>query len=52
MRLAIKDSEEILLSIVDPETKDRISIYTTNKQFASSMKQLFESLWKNGKDPH
>jgi len=49
LRLAIKDTEEVLLSIVDPETKDRISIYTTNKPFASSMKQLFDSLWKSGK---
>ena len=52
LRLAIKDNDEVLLSIVDPETKDRISIYTTNKLFAESMKQLFESLWKNGKNPN
>ncbi len=49
LRLAIKDADEVLLSIVDPETKDRISIYTTNKQFANSMKYLFDSLWKSGK---
>lgn len=49
LRLAIKDDEEVLLSIVDPETKDRISIYTTNHWFASSMKHLFDSLWREGK---
>ncbi len=49
LRLAIRDNEEIMLSIVDPETKDRISIYTTNKWFASSMIKLFNSLWREGK---
>ena len=49
LRLSIKDDDEILLSIVDPDSKDRISIYTTNKLFAHSMKQLFNSLWKNRK---
>ncbi len=48
LRLAIRDDEEVLLSIVDPKTKDRISIYTTNKYFADSMKHLFNSLWKKG----
>ena len=49
LRLSIKDAQEVLLSIVDPETKDRISIYTTNKAFAASMAHLFESLWAQGK---
>ncbi len=49
LRLAIRDNEEIMLSIVEPETKDRISIYTTNKWFVVSMKKLFNSLWKEGK---
>ncbi len=49
LRLAIRDNDEIMLSIVDPETKDRISVYTTNKWFVNSMRKLFNSLWKESK---
>lgn len=49
LRLKIVDRNEALLSIVDPISKDRISIYTTNKDFANSMAIFFESLWDKSK---
>lgn len=49
LRLKIIDKKEAILSIVDSHTKDRISIYTTNKDFANSMAIFFESLWEKSK---
>ncbi len=49
LRLKIIDKKEAILSIVDHKTKDRISIYTTNTDFANSMAIFFESLWEKSK---
>ncbi|MBU0536289.1 MAG: hypothetical protein KKE20_04950 [Nanoarchaeota archaeon] len=49
LRLKIIDRKEAILSIVDPKTKDRISVYTTNKDFANSMATFFESLWEKSR---
>ncbi len=49
MRLSIRDNKEAIMSIVEPHTKERISIYTTNKAFVKSMKILFKSILKEGK---
>ncbi len=46
LRLVLRDREEVLVAIVDPKTKERISIHTTNKAFASSMAQFFDAVWK------
>jgi len=49
LRLQIIDKKEAIISIVEPKTKNRISIHTTNKDFASSMAIFFESLWETSK---
>lgn len=49
LRLVIKDREEMLLSIVEPKTNDRFSIYTNNKEFVSSMAVFFNTLWNSSK---
>lgn len=49
LRLKIMDRKEAMISIVDPKTKDRISIYTTNKDFANSMATFFDAIWKKSK---
>lgn len=49
LRLIVADNKESMLSIVDPKTKDRISIYSENKDFANSMSIFFKSLWKSSK---
>ena len=46
LRLVIRDREEALVAIVNPQTKARLSIHSTNKAFASSMAVFFEALWK------
>ena len=45
LRLNIIDRKEAIISIVDPQSKNRISIYTSNKDFANSVAIFFESLW-------
>lgn len=47
LRLYIKDREEAILTIVEPNNENRISIYTQNKNFSNSLALFFESLWKN-----
>jgi sugar-specific transcriptional regulator TrmB len=50
LRLHIIDRKEALISIVDDKkTKERISIYTSNKEFANSMAIFFDSLWEKSK---
>ena len=46
LRLKVVDGKEAIISIVDPKTKERISIYTANKDFAKSMVIFFNSLWE------
>jgi len=50
LRLHVVDRKEAIISIVDPNTKDRISIYTSNKDFANSMAIFFDSLWGKSKN--
>jgi HTH-type transcriptional regulator, sugar sensing transcriptional regulator len=49
LRLIVTDNKESMISIVNPKSKDRISIYTTNKEFANSMSIFFSSLWDASK---
>ncbi len=49
LRLIVADNKEAMISIVNPATKDRISIYTTNKEFANSMSVFFHALWNASK---
>lgn len=49
LRLIVADNKEAMISIVNPATKDRISIYTTNKEFAHSMGIFFNALWIGSK---
>jgi hypothetical protein len=49
LRLLIKDREEVVQSIVEPKSKERISIYTRNKDYAKSMATFFDSLWEKSK---
>ena len=50
LRLLIKDREEVVQSIVDPKSKDRISIYTRNEDYAKSMATFFDSLWEKSEE--
>lgn len=49
LRLIVADDKEAMISIVNPSSNERISIYTTNKDFAKSMSTFFESLWQSSK---
>jgi len=49
LRLIVTDDKEAMISIVNPKTKDRISIYTTNKEFAKSISVFFNSIWESSK---
>jgi sugar-specific transcriptional regulator TrmB len=51
LRLIVADDKEAMISIVNPKSKerDRISIYTTNKEFAKSIAVFFDSIWENSK---
>ena len=49
LRLGVVDRKEAIITIVDPDTKDRISIYTSNKDFANSLAIFFDSLWDKSK---
>jgi hypothetical protein len=50
LRLQVVDRKEAQITIVDPKTKDRISIYTSNKDFANSMAIFFDSLWEKSEN--
>ena len=50
LRLHIIDRKEAMITIVDPKTKDRISLYTTNQAFANSMAIFFDSLWEKSRN--
>jgi len=49
LRLIVIDEKEAMISIVNEDSKerDRMSIYTTNKNFAKSMATFFDSIWEN-----
>lgn len=49
LRLIVVDNKEAMISIVNEDSKerDRMSIYTTNKNFAKSMTVFFNSIWEN-----
>jgi sugar-specific transcriptional regulator TrmB len=49
LRLIVADDKEAMISIVNPASKDRISIYTTNREFAKSMSTFFNSLWESSR---
>ena len=50
MRLNIRDGEEVVQSIVNPENlMDRISILIKNKELAKSLEHYFDSIWRKAK---
>lgn len=49
LRMIIMDSKEAMISIVDENTGQRISIHTTNEDFSASMASFFDVLWKKSK---
>ncbi|MCB9358590.1 TrmB family transcriptional regulator [Candidatus Woesearchaeota archaeon] len=49
LRLIVTDNKEAMISIVNTKSNDRISIYTTNKDFASSLSIFFNSVWDKSK---
>ena len=50
MRLNIRDGEEVVQTIVNPENlMDRISILIKNKELAKSLEHYFDSIWRKAK---
>jgi hypothetical protein len=49
IRFMIIDKKEILISIVNNDSFNGLTVYTTNKDFIDSMLEFFSAIWEKSK---
>lgn len=50
LSIAVRDTEESSVSVVDPKTGERVNVHVLSTEFAVGLKAFFDAIWNKGKE--